>query len=357
MAFKKEFSIGGLEVGMCQKPLFLPDIGTFFNENYKVAINLIEQLALGGATCIKGEVLHNPNICSEGQSLVRYLDPNGQVKEENYRALINRKCLALDQYKYIFDSIKEKQLPIVMSVYDLEGAIFCSENGVSALKIASSNITHLRLIRNVASLELPMIIDTGHSTLSEISRAVEQVDSTNNTRLLLQHSPYPPPYPVSDQNIRAILSLNSVFGTPVGLSDHHKGEEMLFAAIALGAAAVEKGICLSSEQIEQDVFHALPVSDFRRVLNSCSRLYEGMGDGELRLDAEKKLSRNGLFVTEQGAVTGELVRNSTIEAFPCDGIEAEYYDLVADWVFKRSIPPNSPVKWNDVTPPDVSQMK
>ena len=43
------------------------------------------------------------------------------------------------------------------------------------------------------------------------------------------------PTPVIDVNLRAIATIQSVFGLPVGYSDHTRGIEVSIAAVAMGA--------------------------------------------------------------------------------------------------------------------------
>ena len=344
--------INNISVGNTHTPLFLPDIGTFFNKDWKTALEIIDTLANAGAKCIKGEVLHDPNVCHVAATDLSYLGGSGKRLTENYRDLIERKCLSLDVYKTILEHIHNTGLPIVMSVYDKIGAEFCAENGVSALKIASSNVTNLRLIRAVADTGLPVILDTGHSTMAEIARAVEAISKTANSQLILQHSPYPPPNPISGQNIRALLTLQAVYGVPVGLSDHHAGEEMLFAAVALGAACIEKGITISKCQEDQDVYHALAIGDFGRVLKSCDIIFSGLGNGKLRLEAQEKLSRVGLYTSPTGATSGQRVSDVVVEAFPCNSISAAHYELIKNWKLNKNLPPSTHVSWSDLTPVD-----
>ena len=63
-------------------PIFLPDIGTFFNKNLNTAFDLISKLKKSKVKIIKGEILHNADICLRNSSLVNFFDKNKKKKEK-----------------------------------------------------------------------------------------------------------------------------------------------------------------------------------------------------------------------------------------------------------------------------------
>ena len=61
-------------------PIFFPDIGTFFNQDIKLAKKLIKKLVNSGAEIIKGEILHDPDIVLKMNVKEPYLKNNGNLK-------------------------------------------------------------------------------------------------------------------------------------------------------------------------------------------------------------------------------------------------------------------------------------
>ena len=68
-----------------------------------------------------------------------------------------------------------------------------------------------------------------------------------------------------------IQKLKDEFKFTVGLSDHYHGNEMLYASIALGAHTIEKGIISSKTKDDQDVYHALYIEDFYKLLGKVAK--------------------------------------------------------------------------------------
>ena len=101
-----------------------------------------------------------------------------KIIKENLRKIIERKIVSFNSYEKIFLFVRKK-VDFILSVYDFEGASFAKEIGCSALKIASSNITHKPLIDYVCKLGLPVILDTGKSSYDEIKKSINWFKKIN----------------------------------------------------------------------------------------------------------------------------------------------------------------------------------
>ncbi|WP_420349569.1 N-acetylneuraminate synthase family protein [Pelagibius sp.] len=345
------FKIGERMLGPGHPPLLLPDIGTFFNQDLAAAFRLVDGLQAAGAELIKGELLHDPDVCLDDQTFETYYAPNRRhTVSERYRALIERKVLPLSKYEELFSECNRRQLSFVVSVYDFVGADFAYDLKAAALKIATSNVVHEPLIRYVARMGLPMIIDTGRSTMAEVTRAVGWAREEGELKLIVEHSPPPPPTEIDQQNLRVLDVLSNTFDCLVGLSDHHAGPEMMYAAAALNASVLEKGVYPDGTSDDQDVAHAIPVSQFAEVLRTCNTIFRGLGCPQLPPVQQKKLSRMGL-VAKRELAEGELITLDTAGfAFPAKGIGVEHWGIIEGWRVRRALPPGTPITWRDVEP-------
>lgn len=346
------FNLGGHPITPGAAPLFLPDIGTFFNQDEGLACELVDRLVDSGVAVVKGEVLHDPDICLDDGTPIRYPDRQGAMREEHYRRLIERKVVPLPTYERIFRHARDRGMGIVLSIYDLTGLRFALDLGVDGLKVATSNIVHQPMIAAMAATGLPLLIDTGDSSLEEIDRAVAWARAAGAEKLLVEHSPYPPPAGPDRHDLRFMVTLGQALGLPFGLSDHHAGEEMLYAATALGAALLEKGVCPDGLDGEQDVAHALSISSVARVLRSCATIHAALGRAHRPLDRERprKLSRMGL-VAARDLTAGEALSLDTIRfAFPARGIKVEDWEEAAGQTLARPVAAGRPVCWHDLAP-------
>ena len=332
-------------------PVFLPDIGTFFNQDIELARDLVQQVAGCGVRFLKGEILHDADICLRTDVCERYLGHDARPVSENYRQLIERKVVSLAHYARVFEASAAAGIGIALSVYDAAGADFARDIGACALKVASTNLVHAPLIRHAARSGLPLILDTGKATLDEVARSVRWAREAGAERLIVEYSPPAPPAPVEGHNLRVFELLGAAFDCPLGLSDHHAGEEMLYAASALGCRVLEKGVCPDHMDADQDVFHALPVGQLADVVRKCNSIFAAMGDSRAAYapPPERPAARMGL-VTAAAVRAGErLTLDSVRFAFPTLGVPVEEWDRVVGRRFASDLAANTPIGWEHVS--------
>jgi len=355
------FKLGGFEVGGARPPVFFAEIGSFFNGDPAPARELIRRIVECAKqvprqpVVLKTEILDDPEICLAGAAMETYTSKAGVVKQENYRALIERKSMATDLYKPLFALCRESRIPFVVSVYDFKAADFAKREGAAALKIASSNIVHVPLIRHVARLGTPMVIDTGRSSIAEVHRAVDTARRAGCADIVIQHSPDGHPAPPKAHNLRIMQTYTQAFGLPAGLSDHFTGVEMLYVATALGAAVLEKGVYFDAEELDQDISHTMAIDDLPRVLETVHACWEALGraerDPQERIDWVIGTSQRQCLVAKADLAPGQKIGLATVRfAFPCLGIPVEHWDMVEGWSIAVALSAGAPIRWEDVRP-------
>ncbi|MCP5072327.1 MAG: hypothetical protein GY947_03420 [Rhodobacteraceae bacterium] len=348
--------IGKYKVGPGHSPLILPDIDLFFNGNLDVARGLINAVKDAGLGVIKAAILEDASVAFDNGSTETYLRNDGTPETVNYRALLEKKALSRAQHLELFDMIRSSGLDLVVSVYDRNGVDLALEQGVIALKFSSSNLTHRPLIEYAVHSGLPLIMDTGKSTLSEIARSVDWVMTCGGgDRLVLEHSPLAPPAPVERQDLVWIEQLRSRFGVPVGLSDHYRGNLMMLGSVQLGAAIIEVGLCRDNEPSDQDVYHALPVGELKNTVDQIDLLFRAMGS----VSDEPRQP----FITHRGRMSLRALRDisageainleNTAFSFPPVGIGAELWNDVEGCILVAPVLAGQPIRTEDLAPVQI----
>lgn len=353
MGLQSIIAVGEVCIGGASPPLFLADIGTYFNQDVARGKRLIDDIADCGLRFVKAEVLHDAGICLDCDLEEVITDAKANLTTERYRDVIKRKVLPLSSYDELFSHARRRGLGLAVSVYDDTGLAYAMERGVEIIKVASSNIVHKPLIERIARTGRPTIIDTGRATLGEILRAVGWFVTAGGSALIVEYSPPAPPAPVSMQHIRFIETLRTVFQCPIGLSDHHAGEEMLYAAVALGAAVLEKGVCPNDLDREQDRAHALVVRELGDVVRKCGNVHMGMGNTvpELRAPQPPHPARMGL-IARRDLERGDVLTEREIGfAFPAVGVAVEDIDRVLGWRVRNGVRAGAPIRWTDLEAP------
>lgn len=357
----REMRLGGFPVGADHPPLFFAEIGSFFNGRPEPARELIRRIiACRDAVpeqpvVLKTEILDDPEICLPGDTMETYASKGGGVRKENYRELIERKVMKTADYVPLFKMCRDAKIPFVVSVYDIKAARFATEHGAAGLKIASSNLTHVPLIRYTASLGLPMVIDTGRASIAEVHRAIDTARKGGCLDIVVQHSPEGHPAPAKSHNLRIMQTYMQAFGLPAGLSDHSTGVEMLYVSVALGASVLEKGIYFDPDELDQDIAHSMGIDDLPRVLKAVHDAWLSLGRAErdplLKIDWVIGTSQRQCLVANRDLKAGDAIDLDSVRfAFPCKGIPVEHWDLVSVWTITSPVAAGQPIQWEQVGP-------
>lgn len=353
------FSIGGFDLSHNTPPLFFAEIGAFFGQDVSLAKSMIEQILDARRQVpqqplvLKTEVLHDPEICLVGDTVETYASKSGCVKQENYRALIERKALPLDKYAGLFEMCALADLPFIASVYDLLGADLAVECGTVALKIASSNVIHIPLIRHCAAKGIPIILDTGRATLAEVDKAITTAREVGCEKIVIQHSPDGHPALPRAHNLKTLETYQRAFGFPVGLSDHHVGLEMIYMAIAMGATVIEKGVHIAPDDLDIDISHTMHMSDLVVVMQSVFNCWSALGlsfrDMRKPIEGVLGTSQRQCLVANSDIRTGDKISLKNVRfAFPRRGISVEHWDLVEGVTLRKPILAGCPIQWGDL---------
>ncbi len=340
--------VGSVPVGDGYPVALAAEIGTYFNQDLGLAKEYLTRIVEAKVPLFKSEILHDPDVCLKDSGLnITFSHATGK-QVENYRALIERKTVPLSAYAELFEACREAGLPWIASVYDFEGIDFLVKEGGAAIKIARHNIAHLPLIAYSARTGLPVIFDAGLVYLDELARAV-RVAQKEGAPVIINHHPGPNPTPAAGQNLRVIQTWKQTFGVPVGLSCHYRGEEILHAAVGLGANLIEKGVVDDNTRVEQDVVSAVNLSELaglnQRLLNSSAAL----GARLPQIPEPRDLNtRKGLVARSAISAGDKLTLANVGFAWPPLGIESELWGRIEGGSATRSLTAGEPIRWNDV---------
>ena len=225
------------------KTYIISEIGVNHNGDLNTALKLIEESKKAGVDAVKFQKrdldkIYSKSIlqdCNSAEWNFEYLIPilkSVEFGTEEY-ITINKKC-------------KELNIDLIVTPFDENSAEFISTLDLSAIKIASADMTNLPLIEKCASFNLPLIISTGMWSHNDIKDCVKFYKKLGiDYSLLLTNSTYPTPFETI--NLEYIKELKKL-ADRVGYSGHERGTFIPVAAVTLGARIVEKHITLDKYQ-------------------------------------------------------------------------------------------------------------
>ena len=341
--------LGDVPVGPEHPTLFLPEIGLYFRQDVERAKDSIRLVAETGCKVIKGEIAHTPEIVLNDGFIYEYETHSGK-RARPYREIIEEIVMPMDTWYELWGSCHDLGLTSVISAYDRVAVDFVKDVGGGCIKISTNNVVHVPLIRYAAKTGLPLMIDTGKASLEEVARAVDIARDAGCEDLIINHAPDGHPAETKDHNLRIIETYERAFGLPVGLADHHRGDEIMYAAAALGYALVEKPVVPAPEEEDVDSPWTMRLSDMesaKRKIEACWQA-RGLTYRPARYSDKDHPARMGL-VSAQDVREGDRVDEASVRfAWPKRGISVYHWDLLEDATFNRDMPADTPIQWDDV---------
>lgn len=237
------------------------------------------------------------------------------------------------------------------SPFDPTAVEFLVGHDVPAFKIASFEITDLPLIRTAASQRRPLIISTGMANVAEIDAAVRAAQESGAPWLALLRCNSGYPADPGEMDLRAIPAMSSLWGVPVGLSDHTLSPSAAVAAVALGACIVEKHLTLRRSDGGPDAAFSLEPDELATLVTSVREAHRALGTVRFGPSPREEASlafRRSLRAVRPIAA-GEVISVDNVRSVrPAGGLPPDQLDVVAGMVALRALAQGDPITWSDV---------
>ncbi|MEC4015925.1 N-acetylneuraminate synthase family protein [Streptomyces sp. H27-D2] len=274
------------------------EIGINHNGDLENAFALIDAAADAGCDAVKFQK-RTPEVCTpRDQWQIERDTPWGRMTYIDYR---HRVEFDEDGYRAIAEYCKKRDIAWFASPWDVESVAFLEKFDVPCYKVASASLTDDELLRAMRATGRTVILSTGMSTPKQIRHAVEVLGSEN---ILLCHATSTYPAKAEELNLRVINTLQAEFpNVPIGYSGHETGLQTTLAAVALGAAFVERHITLDRAMWGSDQAASVEPQGLVRLVRDIRVVEESLGDGvkkvyESELGPMKKLRRVAGVVAE-----------------------------------------------------------
>jgi len=311
----------------------IAEAGVNHNAEMDLAYKLIDVAVSAGADAVKFQAAI-PELVTTGYAPKAVYQKETSGAQESQLEMIRKIHFPLEKYHLLKKYCDEKNIIFFSTAFDLESLDYIEKIGQPYHKIPSGEITNLPYLRHVGQCGKPVIMSTGMATMDEVEAALGILEQAGTSRenITVLHCNTEYPTPMTDVNLRAMLTIRDTFGVRVGYSDHTAGIEVAIAAVALGATMIEKHFTLDCSLPGPDHQASLEPEELKAMVIAVRNIEKAMGDGVKRPSPSetknKPIVRRSLVAAcaiNKGDVFSE---NNLIVKRPGNGLSPMLWDEV-----------------------------
>ena len=246
----------------------IAEAGVNHNGSIEMAHQLVDAAADAGADAVKFQTFNAAKLASAAAPKAAY-----QAREtgatESQLEMLRALELSEDAHVALLSHCADRGIEFLSSPFDEDSLALLIRLGVKRLKFGSGELTNAPILLAAARSGLPLLVSTGMATLAEVEQALgalsfghlqagapqsraafadawasERGRSWVRSHVTLLHCTTEYPSPADQANLRAMQTMRQQFDVAVGYSDHTVGDACCLAAVAMGAAVIEKHLTL-----------------------------------------------------------------------------------------------------------------
>lgn len=273
---------------MKNKTYIIAEAGVNHNGSMELAKRMVEVAAAAGADCIKFQTFKPASLVSRYAQKAEY-QKKTTGNEEGQLEMLNRLTLPEECFAELFQYAAKMKIDFASTAFDEESITLLNNLGIGFWKIPSGEVTNYPYLVKIGKTGKPIVMSTGMCRLDEIRAAVDLLKDNGAGTICLLHCTTEYPAPYKDVNLRAMDTLCREFNVEVGYSDHTQGIEVPIAAVAMGAAVIEKHFTLDRNMEGPDHKASLEPSELKQMVDAIRHVEQAMGTGiKEPSDSERK---------------------------------------------------------------------
>lgn len=347
--FCKEISIADKYISNSSQTFIIAEAGVNHNGDMSLAKELIDVAAEANVDAVKFQTFKSDKLILKDIEKAPYQKATTNCNESQYD-MLKRLEMTKEQTFELMEYCRKMNIIFLSTPFEKTSLDELDELGVSAFKVAATDLTNIQFLRQVAEKKKPIILSAGMCYLEEVEQVLKAVYPINRNVILLQCTAN---YPIQDNeaNISVIRTFQGAFDMLIGYSDHSQGIGAAPYAVAMGAKVIEKHFTLEKNMAGPDHKASVTPKELKQLVEDIRRVEKYIGDGMKMPSCSEQMTRKSLqkcLVANQNIRKGERYNAENIVAKRTNGIgiSALYYDNVIGRTAQRDYEMND-IIWLD----------
>lgn len=274
----KLVEFAGHQIGRGRPCFVIAEAGVNHNGDPRLARELIDAAYAAGVDAVKFQTWITEKLVTRDAAMADYQAANTNRVESQFD-MLKRLELSRDVFRDLKTYADRRGILFLSTPDEEDSCDFLEQLALPLFKIGSGEVTNLPYLRHVGAKGRPVILSTGMSTLEEVRVAVRTLEESGCRDLVLLHCVSEYPALPSSCNLRAMDTLAEAFDYPVGFSDHTMAMEVSWAAVARGAAVIEKHFTLDRSLPGPDHKASLLPAELAEFVRGIRSIESALGDG------------------------------------------------------------------------------
>ncbi len=323
----------GRRIGDHDKPYIVAEMNSSHNGNLELAIKMVDEAKKCGCDAVKFQSWTQSSLYAE-----YYYKENPMAKR-----FVEKLSLSEDYLVQLSEYCRKIDIGFSSTPYSEEEVDYLVDKcKADFIKISSMELNNPIFLKYIGQKGVPIVLSTGMGSIEEIEYAVNTIKGTGNDKICILHCVSLYPVDACDVNLRNIRMLKDKFpNNAVGYSDHTLGYEVACAAVALGAALVEKHFTLDNAKIGWDNQMATEPGDMQALVKSCNNVFLSMGRYERVVsdaEFEQRIKMRRSIVAKSKLKRGTVIKQEHLCAKrPGNGISPDKYNELIGKILNRDI--------------------
>ncbi len=267
--------------------------------------------------------------------------------------MLKQNELSINDHKILIRFCKNKKIDFISTPYDIQSAKLLIKLGLKIIKIASTDITNLELIRFILRYKIQIILSSGATSQQELDMLFKIIGNKNNLRKIsLLHCISFYPAPIETLNLSVIKNLYKRYKVKVGFSDHSLSTMTGSFATLLGADIIEKHITLNQKLVGPDHKASLEPKQFIEYVKAIRLAEKSLGDGIKKVEKIETLTKKSMqksLIAKINLKRGTKINYKNLSSMrPANGISPLYIDKIVGKKLKHPKNKNEILLWKDL---------